>query len=154
MPAMTESETMAVSYTSSDDPRRLVLADLVGQLAVRLAAQARAYERVATSDAGPLRPALEGLARAKHAQIADLTPLGRALGAPEPPPPALSPLEPPFAWGVILGEAFQGERDLELVARELARLVPDPATRALGARLAAGAHQDAEEVRRLYLRYS
>ena len=86
--------------------------------------------------------------------MADLAPLIRVLGAPAPSAPALRPPEPPFAWGSILGEDFQGERELELIAKELARLAADPGMRGLAARLAAGAHRDGEEVRRLYLRYS
>jgi hypothetical protein len=55
---------------------------------------------------------------------------------------------------VELGDAFQGERDLEWTGRELAVLAVDPALKALGARMAGGAARDAEEVRKLYLRYS
>jgi hypothetical protein len=55
---------------------------------------------------------------------------------------------------VILGEAFQGERALERTGHELTGLAEDQAVKILGARLAAGAARDGEEVRRLYLRYS
>jgi hypothetical protein len=55
---------------------------------------------------------------------------------------------------VILGEGFQGERALEWTGRELAALAPDPAVKALAARLVVDVVRDAEEVRKLYLRYS
>jgi hypothetical protein len=55
---------------------------------------------------------------------------------------------------VILGEAFQAERFLEEMGRELAGLTPDPAVRALALRLATAAARDGREVRRLYLQYS
>jgi hypothetical protein len=154
VPAMTESDARPPGDAASDDPRRLVLADLVGQLAARVATQARAYELVAGPGAGPLRPALEALARAKQAQAADLAPLVRVLGAPVRSPWTPPAPESPFAWGVILGGAFQGERELEAIAQELARLAPDPAVGALAARLAAAAHRDREEARKLYLRYT
>ena len=64
------------------------------------------------------------------------------------------PTSPPPAWGVILGEAFQGERALERTARELAHLARDPPLKALADRLATGAGQQGREVRKLYLRYS
>jgi hypothetical protein len=153
VPVMTESDAQPPGYVASDDPRRLVLADLVGQLVARLATQARAYE-LATAGAGPLRPALEALARAKHTQAADLAPLGRAGATLTPSSPAPPAAGSPLGWGVMLGEAFQGERELEAIAQELARLTPDPPVRLLAARLAAGAHRDQGEVRRLYLRYS
>jgi hypothetical protein len=76
------------------------------------------------------------------------------LGVLPPPLPAPSPPGSPPAWGVILGEAFQAERALEGIARELAFLTADPAVGALATRLAARASRDGEEVRRLYLRYS
>jgi hypothetical protein len=155
VPVMTESDALPPGYAESDDPRRLVLADLVGQLAARVATQARAYEEAArVGPSEPLHPTLEALARAKQAQAADLAPLGRALGAPTAPPSAPPPPDTPPRWGVILGEAFQGERELEALAQELARLAPDPAVGTLAGRLAAGAHRDGEAVRRLYLRYS
>ena len=68
--------------------------------------------------------------------------------------PAAAPGAPPGPWGVVLGEAFQDERHLERTSRELAVLAGDPRLKALAARLAAGAARDAEEVRKLYLRYS
>jgi hypothetical protein len=140
----------------SDDPRRIVLADLVARLVAGLATRARDYEAAAGPAGGALQRALEELARAKRAQTADAAPLGRAFGvaAPVLPPPYPSPPETPLSWGVILGEAFQAERVLEAIARELAVLTTDPATKALATRLAAGAGRDGREVRRLYLRYS
>jgi hypothetical protein len=113
--------------------------------------RARAYEAAAGQAQGDLRQALDRLGRAKHAQVADLLPAARALGAPVPPG---SPPGPPRAWGVVLGEAFQDERDLEWTSRELAVLAGDPRLKALAARLAGSAARDAEEVRKLYLRYS
>jgi hypothetical protein len=137
-----------------DDPRRLLVADLAARLAAGLAGQARAYEAAAGWATGDLRRGLEDLGRAKHTQEADLAPLARALGVPAPllaPAPAAGTAP---GWGVVLGEAFQAERTLEEVGRELAGLTADPAVRALGARLAAAADRDGKEVRKLYLRYS
>ena len=59
-----------------------------------------------------------------------------------------------MSWGATLGEAFQAERVLEGIARELAGLAPDPPVRALAARLVAAVSRDREEVRKLYLRYT
>jgi hypothetical protein len=154
VPAMTEPDATAVSSASgpdSADPRRLVLADLVARLAAAVTTRARHYEAAAGQAQGDLRQALERLGRAKQAQAADLLPAAQALGASVPP--ALPP-GPASSWGVILGEAFQGERDLEWTSRELAVLAGDPPLKAMAARLAGGAARDAEEVRRLYLRYS
>ncbi|HEX2501979.1 MAG TPA: hypothetical protein VHO73_11020 [Methylomirabilota bacterium] len=151
---MTESDAGPVPGRDLPaDPRRLVLADLVARLAAGLATRARDYEAAAGQE-GALRRPLQELARAKHAQLADLAPLCDALGAPRSalPTPALA--SPPLAWGVILGKAFQAERDLEGLGRELGGLAADPAIKALAARLAAGADRDGREVRRLYLRYT
>jgi hypothetical protein len=154
VPVMTESDSRPTPGEMSDDPRRIVLAYLVARLAAGVATRARDYEAAAAQAEGPLRQALEELARAKHAQAADLAPLARALGVPAPSLPPPAPQWSPLAWGVILGEAFQDERVLEGIGRELAGLAPDPAVRALAARFAAGAGRDRADVRRLYLRYS
>jgi hypothetical protein len=138
----------------SDDPRRIGLADLVTRLAAGLATRARDYEAAAAPAGGALQQALEELARAKRAQAADVAPLGRAFGVAAPVLPPPSPPVTPLSWGVILGEAFQAERVLESIARELAILTTDPAIKALAMRLAAGAGRDRGEVRKLYLRYS
>jgi hypothetical protein len=152
---MTELDAAsAAGPHASADPRRLVWADLVARLAAGVATGARDYEAAAGQADGVLRQALEERARAKHAEAADLGPLAHALGVPVPTVPPASPPDSALSWGVILGEAFQGERALEWTARELAILAPDPAVRAQAARLAAGAARDGEEVRRLYLRYS
>jgi hypothetical protein len=135
-----------------DDPRRLVLADLVSGLVAGLMEQAAAYERAARRVTGDLHQSLEDLYRAKQAEIAALAPLARDLGitaAAPPPPPGLD-----RPWGVVLGEAFQAERTLERVGRELAAGAGDPGTRALSARLTSKIAHDRAEVRRLYLRYT
>lgn len=131
-----------------------MVADLAARLATGLAGRARAYEVAAVRAEGALRQALEDLGRAKHAQIADLVPLARALGVSAP---VTAPAAPPgtnSSWGVVLGEAFQDERIVEEMGRELAGLTADPAIRALGLRLAGAAARNAGEVRKLYLRYS
>ena len=135
-----------------DDPRRLVLADLVSGLVAGLMEQAAAYERAARRVTGDLHQSLEDLYRAKQAEIAALAPLARDLGvtAAAPPPPS----GPDRPWGVVLGEAFQAERTLERVVRELAAGAGDPGIRALGARLNSEIARDRGEVRRLYLRYT
>jgi hypothetical protein len=129
-----------------------VLADLVGRLAAGVTARGMAYEAAAGQAQGELREALDGLGRGKAAQAADLRPLARALGVPAPPAPP--PPGPARHWGVVLGEAFRGERDLERTSRDLAGLAEDPALKALAARLAGETARDAAEVRKLYLRYS
>jgi hypothetical protein len=131
-----------------------VLADLVGRLVTALAAQARAYEAAASQAGGDLRESFDRLGRAKQTQAADLLPLARTLGVPGPIGPPASRPGPSPSWGVILGEAFQGERALERTGQELTVLAGDPAVKVLAARLAGGAARDGEEVRRLYLRYS
>jgi hypothetical protein len=149
---MMESEALPIlSQVTPDNPRRLVLADLVARLAAGLAARAGAYEAAAGRAAGALREALARLAQASHAQAVELRPLARALGvtpAPASPPGGATSL------GITLGEAFQAERTMEWESRELVGLAPDLATKALASRLAAQAARNAEEVRRLYLRYT
>jgi hypothetical protein len=159
MPAMTEPEaTTTPGPSDPSDPRRLVLAHLVARLAAGLTMRALHYEAATSQAQGELKQALDQLGRAKRAQKADLLPAARALGAALPPASSESPAAPggtvPHSWGVELGEAFQGERDLEWTSRELAVLALDPALKALGARLAGGAARDAEEIRKLYLRYT
>ena len=155
MPVMTESNTTpAPGYDMSDGPRRLVLADLVGRLTVGLTGGASGYEAAAEHAEGALRHALREIARSKRAQAADLAPLARALGVSAPFLPAPLPPWTPPSWGVILGEAFQAERILVGVARELAGLTADPVVSALATRLTAGVARDREEVLKLYLRYS
>ena len=137
-----------------DDPRRLAVADLTARLSAGLARQSRGYEAAAARSGGPLRQVLDGLGRAKHTQVADLAPLARAFGVPTPTAPSEIPAESSPDWGVILGEAYQGERALEGTARELAGLATDTAVRALALRLVTGTGRDGGEVRKLYLRYS
>src|SRR5262245_64014105 len=95
-----------------DDPRRLVQADLVRQLLSGLMAQAAAYERAASHAGGVLRQSLVDLYRAMEAEIAELTPLARALGVTTPAAPP-SPPGPERPWGVVLGAAVQAERRVE-----------------------------------------
>jgi hypothetical protein len=162
MPAMTEpgaTESPGVPGPEADDPRRLVLADLVARLAAGLTTRARHYEATASRARGELQQALDRLGRAKRAQVADLAPAARALGAALPPAPTSSPAQTAVVavtdpWGVELAEAFQGERDVEWTSRELAVLAEDPALKVLAARLAGGVARDGEEIRKLYLRYS
>jgi hypothetical protein len=156
VPAVTEPDVTTSGLPGgfgpdAADPRRLVLADLVARLAAGVTTRARAYEAAAGQAQGDLRQALDRLGRAKHAQVADLLPAARALGASVPP---ASPPGRIRAWGVVLGEAFQDERDLERTSRELAVLAGAPALKTLAARLAGSAARDAQEVRKLYLRYS
>ena len=141
-----------ISAFAPDDPRRLVLADLVAQLAAGLAEREAAYGRAAGRAEGALRSALEGLQRAKTAQRQALAPLARALGVADPAPAGRA--DGPAHWGAILGEAFQGERTLERITREVAAGVVDPATRALMAGLAMQIARDRDAVRRLYLQYT
>ena len=137
-----------------DDPRRLLVADLAARLVAGLAGRAQAYEAAAGRASGDLRRGLEDLGRAKLAQAADLAPLARALGVSTSVLPLEAAAGTAPGWGVVLGEAFQAERTLQEIARELAGLTADRAVRALGARLAAAADRDGKEVRKLYLRYS
>jgi hypothetical protein len=141
-----------LSAPAQDDPRRVVMADMVARLASGLSERAAAYESAAARADGALRSALEGLHRAKEAELEALGPLARALGIATPAWPGLS--ETPNHWGAILGEAFQAERILDRVTRELAAGAVEPPTRALMARLAADIARDREGVRRLYLQYT
>ena len=136
------------------DPRRVMVADLAARIAAGLAGRVRAYEAAAGRAQGDLQRALADLGRAKHTQAADLAPLARALGVPSPVLPAATSAGTNPDWGVVLGEAFQDERTLEEMSRELALLTVDPAVQALSARLAAAAGRDGREVRKLYLRYT
>ena len=152
---MTESDALPLpGHDASDDPRRVVLADLVARLAAGVAAGARDYESAASHAQGGLRHGLEELARAKHAEADELTPLAQSLGVPAPILPPPRPLGAPVSWGKVLGEAFQAERVLEGVGRELAGLASEPPARALAARLVAAVSRDRGAVRRLYLRYT
>jgi hypothetical protein len=152
---MIESDPLPPSgYDTADDPRRVVLADLVARFAVAVAAGARDYERAAIRAEGSLRHGLEELARAKQAEAAWLAPLARSLGVPAPVVGLPLPAGTAVSWGEILGKAFQAERVLEGVGRELAGLTSEPAVRALATRLIAGVSRDRGEVRRLYLRYT
>ena len=155
VPVMTESDaTSEAGRETSSDPRRIVLADLVAHLAAGVMTRTLGYAAAAAQADGHLRDVLEELVRRKHAQAADLLPLGRVLGVPTPSAPPAPPPSATPGWGTILGEAFQGERAVETIGRELAVLAREPALKALGARLAAGAARDGEEVRKLYLRYT
>ncbi len=155
MPAMTDPHAdLAPPPVQPGDPRRLGLAELVGQLLAGAAALGRGYEAAAPRAPEALRRALRELARSKEGLAATLAPLARALGGPGPTSPPPHPPEMAGEWGVALGEAFQGERALEMAGRQLGALAEDPAVRALAARLAAGAARDGAEVRKLYLRYS
>jgi hypothetical protein len=137
----------------AEDPRRLVLAYLMSRFAAGLAAQAAEYAQAAVHAAGALRGSLQDLARAKEAELMALAPSAHALGVSTSIPDA--PVDsPPRPWGVVLGEAFQAERTLERVGRELAAGAWDASIRALAARLTSEIAQDREEVRRLYLRYT
>ena len=136
------------------DPRRLAVADLVGQILDVAGALGLGYEVAARRAPEALQHALQALARSKEGQTATLTPLARALGGPEPTAPPSAAPEMGAEWGVALAEAFQGERALEMAGRQLAALAEDPAVQALGARVATGAARDGKEVRKLYLRYS
>ena len=136
------------------DPRQVAVADLTARLAAGLARQARAYDAAAAQADGELRQALEDLGRAKQAQFAELTPLARALGISTSAAASVSPAGVRTGWGIVLGEAFQGERALKEVGRELAGLTVDRDVRALATRLAAAAGSDGGRVRKLYLRYS
>jgi hypothetical protein len=153
---MTQSDALPPpGYDTADDPRWVMVADLVGRLAAAVAAGARSYETAASRAEGDLRRGLEEIARAKHAEAADLAPLARALGVSAPVQPlSPPPLGGPPSWGETLGTAFQTERVLEGIARELAGLTPEPAVRALATRLVAAVSRDREEVRKLYLRYT
>jgi hypothetical protein len=141
-----------ISAFAPDDPRRLVLADLVAQLAAGLREREAAYAGAAGRAEGALRTALEALQRAKAAQREALAPLARALGVPDAAP--ASRVDGPDHWGAILGEAFQGERTLERITREVAAGVVDPPTRALMAGLAIQIARDRDAVRRLYVQYT
>jgi hypothetical protein len=136
------------------DPRRLVLADLVTRLAVGVSRQAKVYEVAAKQAGGDLGQALANLARGKRRQATDLGALSQAIGSGPPPAPPPSPPAMPFSAGAALGEAFQAERALQGMARELAALATDPDVKALALRLAGAAGRDGEAVRKLYLRYS
>jgi hypothetical protein len=141
-----------ISAFAPDDPRRLVLADLVAQLAAGLREREAAYAGAAGRAEGALRTALEALQRAKAAQREALAPLARALGVPDAAP--ASRVDGPDHWGAILGEAFQAERTLERITREVAAGVVDPPTRALMAGLAIQIARDRDAVRRLYVQYT
>jgi hypothetical protein len=152
---MTESDALPFpGYDPTDDPRRVMLADLVGRLAAAVAAGAAGYEAAGSCAEGPLRDALEALNRAKHAEAADLAPLARTLGVSAPPRRPTPPPGTPVSWGATLGAIFQDERVLEGIARELAGLASDPSIRALAVRLVTAVSRDREEVRKLYLRYT
>ena len=154
MPVMTESDALPFpGYDPPDDPRRVMLADLVGRLAAAVAAGAAGYEaaagwpRRAPGRARGARPR-----QARRGRRSD--PAGADPGGGAPPRRPRPPPVTPVSWGATLGAIFQDERVLEGIARELAGLACGSAIRALAARLVAAASRDREEVRKLYLRYT
>jgi hypothetical protein len=149
--ATAPGEPVAVPYPTGD-PRRVSLADVVGRVAALTAALARQYAAASEHADGALREALTALASRQEALTAEVAPLARALGVAPCVPSA--PAVEPNAWGPVFREAFEGERALEALGRDLAVLGGDPRLGAVGARLTAAAARDRAEVRRLYLRYS
>lgn len=155
MTVMSEPDASPVpGAPAPPDARGIVLGDLVARLATGVLERARRYEVVAGLANGLLRRTLEDLARARRLEAADLLPFARRLGAWAGPEGAVPAPAPPVSWGRVLGEAFQDERVLERIAREVALLAPDPPLQAQAARLAVGAARAAREIRKLYLRYS
>ena len=126
--AMTEpGDAVPVAGTDAADPRRLVLADLVGASGRGRDERAPGATRPPPGQAdGALRAGARG-ARPRQARPGrrPRLPLARALGVPVATRRAGAPLPRP-RWGVILGEAFQGERALERTGRELAALARRP----------------------------
>ena len=131
-----------------------MLADLVAHLAAGVTKQARDYATAAARADGHLRESLEGLGRRKHDQAATSCRSAAPWTCQRRRRRPRRVQRPPPSWGVTLGEAFQGERTLESIGRELAVLAQEPALKASAARLAAGAARDGGEVRKLYLRYT
>jgi hypothetical protein len=148
---MTLAAAPGPSRAAPADPRRVALADLVGQAAATVRLLARHYAAASQHAEGALRDALEDLARRQETLASEIAPTAAALGVQDAPPPGTMAIPP--RWGVVLREAFEAERALESLGRELAVLAEADPLRALGARLAEAGARDRDEVRRLYLRY-
>jgi hypothetical protein len=149
---MTAAPEPGVSPLAPEDPRHVALADLVGRAAAMLARLAQLYEAASQAAVGDLRETLETLAREQERLAAEVAHVTGRLDAFPAAPPVAGPVPP--RWGLVLGQAFEWERALELLGRELAVLAGETALGRLGARLAAAAARDGREIRRLYLRYS
>lgn len=134
-----------------DGARRVALAHLVGRAVATVGALARHYAAASEQAPEGLREALMALARGQEQLAGELGPVAQALGVAVSPPVSAPPPSP--RWGVVLREAFEAERRLESLGRELGALAEAPALRALGARLAQAAARDRDAVRGLYLRY-
>jgi len=137
-----------------DDPRRVLREDLLAQIGGILAHLRRLYATAAARADGPLREAFAELAARKAAQASALAAAGGPPGRDAEVPPAAGPPGTGVRWGLVLGEAFRGERALELAARQLGAFSPAPTLQALARSLAEGAARDLGAVRKLYLRYS
>jgi len=137
-----------------EDPRRVLRDDLLAETGGILAHLRQLYETAARRADGPLRDVFAELAARKAAQASALAaagaPPGRDAEVSTPGVPAGAGVR----WGLVLGEAFAGERALGLAARQLGAFSPDPTLRELARSLAEGAARDLVVVRKLYLRYS
>ena len=139
--------------------RRLTLAEVVGDALAIGQRLGRLYTEFAARAAlDPLKAALTELAAGKAGHAAALEPLARALGAAPTSPTSVATAGAPRAAGdspaALFGEAFQGERALDVVYRELAALLAGPDLLPELPDLAAGAARARGRLRELYLRYS
>jgi hypothetical protein len=137
-------------------PRQATVAELLGEILAIERGLADLYEEFARRT--PLRPLgdpLAALAREKRTRLAALAPLARACGldgaglpVAGPSPAAAERRTDLFARG------FQGERDVELRARELALLLGEIGVPPGLADLPAEAARHRARLRELYLKYS
>jgi rubrerythrin len=155
--AMPAEPTLPLSDLSL--PRRVAVAELLGEIVATERALAELYEGFAAGTSHlPLQAALKTLVREKRARLERLEPLARAAGA-DGGADGLAPPQPTEDTPVerradFFARAFQGERILEVRVRELAMLIGDAGVPAALAELAAENARHLGRLRELYLRYS
>jgi hypothetical protein len=159
MPDVPASATPADSVLRLSElplPRRAAVAELLGEIVAIEGELADVYEEFARRT--PLRPLgepLAALAQAKRARLAKLAPLARAWGLHGPGlPGAGSGRAAAERRTDLFARGFQGERHIELRAREAALLLAELGVPPALADLQAEAAAHRARLRELYLKYS
>jgi hypothetical protein len=149
----------AAAFLDLPRPRRVAVAELVAQILSTERALAELYGRFADQAQLPaLRASLARLAREKAEQVASLEPLG-GLPADDRAPEALRASIPPGEPRIeqraeMFLRAFEGERALEHLYREVAVLLADVGVPAELVQAAGRASRHRAQLRDLYVRYS
>jgi hypothetical protein len=136
-------------------PRRAAVAELLGEILAIERGLADLYEEFDRHT--PLRPLGEPLAilaREKRRRLDELAPLARACGLDGPGRPVAGPGAAAERRTDLFARGFQGERDVERRARELALFLGEIGIPPVLADLSAEAARHRARLRELYLKYS